>query len=551
MSNARTRKFTWAALLAGIVALAGPLPAQTADTGIPHLRQNGTAKQMVVDGKPFLMLGAEWSNSASASAELARNVWPRLASQNINTSILAVSWELIEPEEGKFDFETVDGLIKDARASNMKIVFLWFASWKNGLSSYPPLWVKTDAKRFPWVKTAAGKSVDILSTLGGETAAADARAFAALMKHIKQVDDKHTVLMMQVENEVGVRGQSRDHSPAAEAAFTGPVPKELMDYLAAHKGKLLPELQKRLDAAGNKTSGTWTEVFGPGTATDETFQAWNYAKYLETVTAAGKKEYPIPMYANCWLDQGGNPGDWPSGGPVSYLLDIWQAGAPSLDALAPDIYAANFEERCTLYHRQGNPLFIPEANTGAIAGSNALFVFGKMDAMCFSPFAVDRSGLGGEPAYLALAQLAPAIMENQGKGTIFGWILGPGTMNNRASDQGTAGNYKVSVKAGAAPAAGGGGGGGARGGGGGRAQGSSGMIITLGPDEFYILQSLTSITFEPKAPEKGKLTVDLLEEGKIVDGKWVGTPVPVPNQDLTAALAPSFKNFHVKLSQKP
>jgi hypothetical protein len=336
---------------------------------------------------------------------------------------------------------------------------------------------------------------------------------------------------------VGVREQSRDYSPAAEEAFNGPVPKELMDYLSTNRSKLLPELQKRLEAAGNKTSGTWTEVFGPGMATDETFQAWHYARYLETVAAAGKKEYPIPMYANCWLEQGGNPGDWPSGGPVAYLIDIWQAGAPSLDALAPDIYAANFEERCTLYHRNGNPLLIPEANTGASAGSNPLFVYGKMDGLLFSPFAVDRSGLGGDQAYLALAQLAPAILEHQGKGTIFGWILGGNTMGNRTSDQGTAGNYNVTVTGR---------------GGGGRNQGPSGMIITIGPDEFYILQSITSIKFEPKDPAKGKLVVDLVEEGSFVNDKWTPTQkVDATADTLAEAISASYRNFHVKLSQKP
>ena len=532
------KKLPCAALLAGIVSLTGA--ACAADDGAPHLRRNGTAKQMVVDGKPFLMLGSEWSNSASASAELARPVWPRLARMNVNTSILAVSWEIIEPEEGKFDFSTVDGLIKDARANNMHIVFLWFASWKNGLSSYDPLWVKMESKRFPLVKTRLGQSKDILSVFGGENAQADAKAFAALMKHIREFDERHTVLMMQVENEVGVREQSRDYSPAASAAFAAPVPKELMDYLNTHRANLVPEMKQRLAACGNRTEGTWTEVFGPGVLTDEVFQDWFYAKYVETVAAAGKKEYPIPMYCNCWLDQGGNPGDWPSGGPVAYNLDVWQAGAPSIDALAPDLYASNFEQRVVNYDRNGNPLFIPEANTGACVGSNAIFVYGKHDALCFSPFAVDRSGLGGEAGYLALANLAPAILDHQGKGTIFGWMLGaPAIDAKKTVETGTCGNYKVTVKDNG------------QGNGMGRNASTTGMIISIGPDEFYILHSMSVINFAPADPTKGRLNVDLVEEGKFVNDKWVGQGIDVRNNDLAAAIAGSFKDYHVKLSQRP
>jgi hypothetical protein len=407
------------------------------------------------------------------------------------------------------------------------------------------------------VKDKNGKSKDILSTVGGESATADARAFAALMKHIREFDDKHTVLMMQVENEVGVREQPRDLSPAAVEAFNAPVPAELMDYLAAHKDTLLPELKERLAAAGNKTSGSWTEVFGPGMTTDETFQAWNYSKYVQHVAAAGKKEYPIPMYCNCWLDQGGNPGDWPSGGPVSYLLDIWKAGAPAIDVLAPDLYAGNFAERAAKYNRNGNPLFIPEANTGDMAASNALYVYGKHDAICFSPFGIERGGFGGprgrgaaQPAptgpdtsmtaqsYLALANLAPAILENQGTGNIFCWILGNGALDKRESEETTLGNYKIVAK------------GNGQGFSGGRAVGTTGLIIKINPDEFYILHAESVVTFTPTDSSKGKLNVGLLEEGKYVDGKWVGQPIEVQSNDYASGIAESFRDYRIKLIQR-
>src|SRR5208337_1657962 len=91
----------------------------------------------------------------------------------------------------------------------------------------------------------------------------DARAFAAVMKHIRQVDSEdRTVIAIQVENEVGLIAASRDHCPAANEAFARPVPRELTEYLQRNKDNLLPELKKIWVAAGSKTRGSWEEVFG-------------------------------------------------------------------------------------------------------------------------------------------------------------------------------------------------------------------------------------------------------------------------------------------------
>jgi beta-galactosidase GanA len=231
----------------------------------PHLETRHGIRQLVVDGRPFLILGGELHNSSSSSREYMKHVWSQLVEKKLNTVLGAVSWELIEPEEGKFDFSTVDGFIEDARQNHLHVVFLWFGAWKNGLSSYPPMWVKTDPRRFPCVKNSAGQTLDILTTFSDATCAADAKAFAALMRHLRRFDGKaHTVLMMQVENEVGVRDDSRDRCAAANEAFDQPVPKDLMNYLRQHKATLAPELLEVWAANGRKTTGNWEEVFGPG-----------------------------------------------------------------------------------------------------------------------------------------------------------------------------------------------------------------------------------------------------------------------------------------------
>src|SRR5208283_3102258 len=185
----------WIAVLS-LAALSACSPSTTGtSTAIPHLQKQGTATQLIVDGKPFLMLAGELRNSSSSSSEFLKPIWPRLVAMHLNTVLSAVQWELLEPQEGQFDFAFVDSQIQGAQAHNLRLVFLWFGSWKNGVSSYIPAWVKTNQDRFPRVQDKDGKGIETLSTLSTANRDADARAFAALMRHIKQVDTQHTVVM--------------------------------------------------------------------------------------------------------------------------------------------------------------------------------------------------------------------------------------------------------------------------------------------------------------------------------------------------------------------
>jgi beta-galactosidase GanA len=127
------------------------------------LAEAGTATQLIVDGKPFLALAGELSNNGATSVEYMKPIWPKLVEAKLNTVLAGVSWNQIEPQEGKFDFSVVDGIIQDARSHNLHLVLLWFASWKNGTSSYPPDWVKRDFERFPRAQVAGGKSIELLS----------------------------------------------------------------------------------------------------------------------------------------------------------------------------------------------------------------------------------------------------------------------------------------------------------------------------------------------------------------------------------------------------
>jgi beta-galactosidase GanA len=382
---------------------------------------------LIVDGKPFLILGGELSNSAASSAAHMAPVWPKLHAMHLNTVLAPVSWQLIEPKEGQFDFSTVDALLSGARRNQLRLVLLWFGAWKNSMSSYAPSWVRRDQARFPRAQLPDGTGEEILSAFSPEVLAADRRAFIALVRHLKTVDaTTHTVLMVQVENEIGMLPTARDHGPLANGAYEKPVPTGLMTYMAAHHATLVPSLRERWEANGARTSGSWEQIFGRGPATEEIFTAWSYARYVEALTQAGKRAYPLPLYANVALNRPGKaPGEYPSGGPLPHLIDVWKAGAPSLDLLAPDIYFRNFTGIVATYDRLDNALFIPEQGRATMGElmANAFFAIGEHKAMGYAPFAVDEM-TGADvtsltQAYAVLAAL-PSVPEAQTAGRIRG-----------------------------------------------------------------------------------------------------------------------------------
>jgi beta-galactosidase GanA len=502
-------------LVAITVAWSAVLAAQARDADIPHLEKRGTATQLIVHGKPFLMLAGELLNSSSSSLDYMRPVWSQLAAIPLNTVLTPLSWELVEPREGQFDFALLDGLIQDARRNNLHIVFLWLASWKNGMSSYAPLWVKQDTKRFPRVIDKDGNPVEVLSTLGKESMEADARAFARVMRRIREIDgEAHTVLMMQVENEVGVLGDSRDHSPAANQAFAGQVPRDLTSYLEQHHETLIPEFRRAWEAAGAKTSGTWQQVFGAKPGTDAIFMAWNYARYVQHVAAAGKAEYPIPMYVNAWLERpGALPGQYPSGGPLPEVIDVWKAAGDALDIYSPDIYMPNFTEWCDRYARGANPLFIPETYGAAQGGANVFYAIGQHAALGFSPFGIDsfveqereilmdpKNDLG--KSYAVLMKLAPVILAHEGKGEMTGFVL------NKEHPKITAelGGYRLDVSLDQIFEK--------------EATAGFGLIIATGRDEFLGAGSGFRVSFSLKEGGATRVGIGSVDEGTFEGGVW-------------------------------
>lgn len=465
---------------------------------------------LMVDGKPFLMIGGELHNSASSSLKhMEQEVWPYLRPFRLNTVILPIAWETVEPEEGVFDFTLLEGLLQQARREQMKIVLLWFGLWKNGESFYVPSWVKEDAKRFFRAEYRGHIPSFTVSPLCREGVEADAKAFLKVIEYLRDHDSEdHTVVMVQVENEIGFRFSERDFSKAAQEVYAGEVPAEIAELYGV--------------------SGNWKEALKENAP--EYFMAYHYAKDIEYIASKGKEVYPLPMYVNAWLDHHpSRPGVFPTGGPEARIIPLWQKLAPSLDLIAPDIYEPNFKEICENYKVCENPLFIPEARRDPVTASNALYAFGGLNALGFSPFALedflreDIQNVSAEQledlkielngftcygtaryllqSYKVLNGMLPLIAQLRGTDRMIGFI------RSNPDEKGCIISLKdfdlqldyIPAKAGH--------------------PGSAGFIIQA-EKGIYITGCNVKFTPLPKVGSDTWLSVVRLEEGEFVDGKW-------------------------------
>jgi hypothetical protein len=490
-------------------------------TEAPKLVEKDGRWALMVDGRPYLVLGGQIHNSSAWPSEFPQ-IWESFAALHANTVEAPVYWEQIEAQPGQFNFDVVDQLVKGAREHNFHLVLLWFGTWKNGNMHYVPEWVKTDAKRFPRVFRADGEPTDVLSPISRNNLEADKAAFVALMRHLKTLDsDDHTILMVQVENESGNIGSVRDFSPEANALFAGQVPKDLL-------------------AATHKQAGTWSQVFA-GDA-DEIFQVYYQARYVNEIVTAGKAEFAIPLYVNVWLSYPPAelperripiPGiQYPSGGPVQKYVALWRTLAPAVDAIGPDIYSSDTgfaREVMDTYSRPDNPLWIPEVGRSDAFAKLMFYALGD-GAICFAPFGVDRTGwniLGDEPVkaharnFALLAPMSREIAKLNFEGRLKTSVEEPG----QARQELDFGAWQATVSFGYPQYDGR------------RPPGTTdthgvALVAQLGPDEFLVTGIDASVSFHlPNRLPGMRMQILSAEQGKYENGVW--KPIRLWNGDET------------------
>ena len=374
-------------------------PVRSEARPLPRLVEKDGRFALFVDDAPFLIMGIE--DLTMGDWPTRSNVWNALEYMHVNTVEIAVYWQDFEPQPGHYDYAVIDRLLGEARDHDVRLVPLWFGTYKNGRPHYMPDWMKLDPARYAHALDKNGQAVDSPSPFAAASLDADKRAFAALLTHLKAVDPQRTVIMVQVENETGNWNSVRDYSTAAQRQFQASVP---------------PEILKAMHVAAPKPSPTWEQAFGPDA--EEYFNAWAVARYVGQVAAAGKAAYPLPMVANAALRDPfhpgppgvrGAPGAYESGGPTDNVLDIWKAEAPAIDILGPDVYQRDPEaylKVLELYHRNDNPLYLPE--TGCADCARFFFAGLGLQSIGFSAATdVTRPSLLGAQAGIAAQSANP------------------------------------------------------------------------------------------------------------------------------------------------
>lgn len=481
---------------------------------IPTIKNDNGIATLYVNDEPFFALAGELHNSsASCLSYLEESVWPMLKGLNMNSVIAPIYWESVEPSEGVYDFSSIDGLIKQARRHDFKLILLWFGLWKNAESMYIPGWMKQDSTTYFRIKKINGEPVNTISPLCESAIKKDADCFSAIMAHIRDIDEKEsTVIAVQIENEIGVLGSSRDFGKQANALFFAPVPVEMQEFAT--------------------TSGNWQESFGEDA--EEYFMAYHFAKAVGEISKAGQSAFPLPCYANAWLKQyPWYPGSYPSGGPIRDVHKIWKKFAPNLFTLAPDIYVSNVADIFDEYSYDTNPLFVPEVRKDAVAASYCMYAFGRHNAICFSPFGIEELALDpaaidkppmevmmalnidptafditGSKDYLSktydmITQMKPLLLKYRGSShlksycrhgeTDFGVFLKFGAYDIAVS-------YAPRMQA--KPLA-------------------AGIVFELDADTFLIAGMMSTFEFKTKPEENLKAEIQKLEEGHIQNGSWI------------------------------
>ena len=381
---------------------------------VPAIVRSAGKSFLTVDGSPFIILGLQWDCDACFHPAEMNPLFPHAARMACNTAVLPVYWREVEPEMDHFDFRMVDERIKQCRANRLRLILLWFATWKNASPFYAPAYIREEMGTYQRALDRSGKRCVSHCPNGEATWQRDRNALVKLMEHLRQVDDEHTVIMIQIENEPGIMGSDRCYCPTCNNLYT---------------------------------RDGYEKEYGADAA--EAFSCVSIARYIDRLAAEAKATKALPMYMNVWQAPwvGGVPGTYPSGGAVQHMLDVHLRQIKHLDFIAPDIYAASyrdFHRFCDRYAGPTNPLYVAEhsSHPAGRAERNVFYAVGEYGAIGFDPWAIDSphperddvpfvNSVGGEwgpqaywlrDSYLAISRAISPIVEAQGSDRIFTFV---------------------------------------------------------------------------------------------------------------------------------
>jgi hypothetical protein len=385
---------------------------------LPKIIQVEGRPRLVVDGKPFLILGLQWDCDSCFSPAEMNPLFPHAARMGANTAALPTYWREIEPTPGKYDFTMVDERLRMAKENNIWLVLLWFATWKNACSFYAPDYIRGNPQQFPLALDREGQPTVSQCPSSQETWQRDRDALAAMMAYLRDHDHERRVISVQIENEPGILGSDRCYCSTCTQRF----------------------IEEK-----------WENRYGVNA--QEAFSVVSIAKYIDRLAVEMKQIYPIPLYTNVWLANSTSiPGrDYPSGGGVPLMFDLFRQNCSHLELVAPDIYSQgyrDFERLCTTYTTPDNPLYIAEHSSSLNGRSerNVFYAIGQHGALGFDPWAIDTpcpewygeplvDSLNGKWAlhaewlrdsYVAISRAVTPIVNAQGTQQLFTFVQEPG-----------------------------------------------------------------------------------------------------------------------------
>lgn len=444
-------------------------------------RLNG-GHRLVVDNEDFLILGLQWACNSCFDEETMGPLFEQAKKIGANTAVLPVYWSQLEPQPGKFDFSILDYEISMCRKYDLKLIPLWFASYKNAECCYAPHDIRTDPSYRKVIRKDGSVQSACLCPTGEDALKRDITAIRELALHLKEIDaEQNTVIMLQIENEPGIMGTDRCHCSVCDTLFDG-------------------------------------------SESPEMFTARCIARYVNTVAGAAKEVYPLPTYANVWLSASvaDVPGfSYPAGGAVKNMLDIWLSESNNLDMIAPDIYQhsyLSFKAICEHYARENNPLYIAETSSG-LSGrvdKNAFYAIGCHGAIGFDPWSIDipfpdqsdaplvhpLDGTWGPQAYAlrdsykSIADAMLAITDAVGTDRIAVFVQEDGESGTSFMLGGVA--FCVNYEG-----------------------GTRGMVIHLGENQFIALGKGYRIQPRKPSPDGRALPVEELHRGRFESSKWL------------------------------